>query len=232
VAGARGPGCPRSLLTLCLITDRRRLLAALGWPDESWADALLAQIEGAIAGGIDVVQIREAGLPARELARFARQCLNAVSDSRVRLIINDRLDVALAAHAHGVHLREDGITITDARRLTQRDFVVGRSVHAPATAARARSADYMIAGSVFESASKPGQPASLGLEGLRAVVRAAEECPVWAVGGISAAHAGEVIACGVSGVAAIGAFLPRARTSAVASEVQKRTEAMRFLLTQ
>jgi thiamine-phosphate pyrophosphorylase len=179
-----------------------------------------------------VVQIRETGLPARDLARLARQCVNAASDSRVRFIINDRLDVALATHAHGVHLREDSITIADARRLSHRDFIVGRSVHAPATAARARSADYMIAGSVLESASKPGRPASLGLEGLRAVVRAAEECPVWAVGGISAAHLGEVVACGVSGVAAIGAFLPRARTSAVASEVKKMTETLRFLLTQ
>lgn len=193
---------------------------------------MLAQIEGAIAGGIDVVQIRETGLPARELARFARHCLNAARDSRVRFIINDRLDVALTTRAHGVHLREDSVTIADARRLSHRDFVVGRSVHAPATAARARSADYMIAGSVFESASKAGGPASLGLEGLRAVIRTAEDCPVWAVGGISAAHADEVIACGVSGVAAIGAFLPRARTTAVASEVQKVTETLRFVLTQ
>ena len=73
-----------------------------------------------------------------------------------------RLDVALAAEAHGVHLREDSLAIDDARRLRGRPFLVGRSVHAPATAARARSADYLITGSVFETASKPGRPASLG----------------------------------------------------------------------
>lgn len=188
---------------------------------------LSAQIEGAIAGGIDVVQIREPGLPARDLARFARQCMSAIGRSRVRLVINDRLDVALAVGAHGVHLREDSIAIADARRLVPPRFVVGRSVHEPPPAARARSADYLITGSVFASRSKPGRPASLGLGGLRAMVRAADPCPVWAIGGITAERVRDVADCGASGVAAIGAFLPRPGTTAVASEVKQLTETLR-----
>jgi thiamine-phosphate pyrophosphorylase len=227
-AGARGPGYPRNLLTLCLITDRRRLLAALDLPASAWAEVLLAQLEGAIAGGIDVVQIRESEIPARDLTSLVRRCVAAGAQSRARIIVNDRIDVALSANAHGVHLREDSIAISEARRLSHREFFVGRTVHSSATAARARSADYLITGSVFETESKPGQPASLGLNGLRDVVRAAGDCPVWALGGVHPDRARDLVACGVRGVAAIGAFLPRVRTTAVASEVQKVTEVLRF----
>jgi thiamine-phosphate pyrophosphorylase len=192
---------------------------------------LLAQIEGAVAGGVDCIQIREAGLPAGEYARFVRQCVHALGQSRVQIIVNDRLDLALAAHAHGVHLREESLTIGDARRLAPQHFVVGRSVHTAATAARARNADYLIAGSVFETESKPGQPASLGLDGLRAVVQAAGACPVWALGGITAGRVRDVVACGPSGLAAIGAFLPPGRTTAIAAAVQNVTELQRFSLT-
>ncbi len=207
------------------------MLAVTGLPAHAWADALLAQIEGAAAGGIDVVQVREAEIPIGEYVRFVGRCVAAVGRSGVKVIVNDRLDVALAAGAHGVHLREDSIAINEARAVSPRNFLIGRSVHASTTAARARIADYMIAGSVFETESKPGQPASLGLDGLRAVVNAAGSCPVWALGGVTADRARALLACGVSGVAAIGAFLPQGRTTAIASEVQKFTKLLRFSLT-
>jgi thiamine-phosphate diphosphorylase len=207
------------------------LLAVTGLPAQAWADALLAQIEGAAAGGIDVVQVREAGIPVGEYVRFVRQCVAGVGRSGVKVIVNDRLDVALAAGAHGVHLPEDSVAINEARAVSPRSFLVGRSVHASTTAGRARIADYMIAGSVFETESKPGQPASLGLDGLRAVVNAAGSCPVWAIGGVNADRARELLACGISGVAAIGAFLPHGRTTPIASEAQKFTELLRFSLT-
>lgn len=221
-----GRGCPRSQLTLCLITDRHRLLAAVGLPASGWADALVAQIEGAVAGGVDVVQVRERGLPAGDYVRLVRRALAVAAGTSVRIIVNDRLDVALAAGAHGVHLREVSVAISDVRRLRRKEFLIGRSVHSSTTAARARSADYLITGSVFDTASKPGQ-ASLGLRGLSAVVRAAGGCPVWAVGGVTAGRARELAGCGISGVAAIGAFLP-GRTAAVAAEVEKVTAALRF----
>jgi thiamine-phosphate diphosphorylase len=207
------------------------LLAATGLAANAWADALLAQIEGAAAGGIDVVQVREAGIPVGEYVRFVRRCAAGVSRSGVKVVVNDRLDVALAAGAHGVHLREDSIAINEARAVSPRNFLIGRSVHAATTVARSRIADYMIAGSVFETGSKPGHPASLGLTGLREVVNAAGSCPVWALGGVNADRARELVACGISGVAAIGAFLPQGQTTAIALEAQKLTKLLRFSLT-
>jgi thiamine-phosphate diphosphorylase len=207
------------------------LLAVTGLPAHVWADALLAQIEGAAAGGIDVVQVREAGIPIGEYVRFVRRCVAGVGRSGVRVIVNDRLDVALAAGAHGVHLREDSIAINEARAVSPRNFLIGRSVHASTTAARSRIADYMIAGTVFETESKPGQPATLGLDGLRAVVNAAGSCPVWALGGVTADRARGLVACGVSGLAAISAFLPQGRTTSIAAEAQKFAKLLRFSLT-
>ena len=94
---------------LCLITDRRRLTTALGVPAANWREPLLAQITAALAGGIDVVQVRERDLDDGILAAFARDCVRAARDRTGRVVINDRLDIAVAGGAHGVHLREDGI---------------------------------------------------------------------------------------------------------------------------
>lgn len=197
-------------------------------PASAWADVLLAQIEGAIDGGVDVVQIREPDLAGRDYTRLVRRCLAAAGRSGVRIIVNDRIDIAIAADAHGVHLREDSLGISSARRLSPTNFLVGRTVHAAATAAQTRSADYLITGSVFETESKPGRPASLGLNGLRDVVRAAAGCPVWALGGVSADRARDLVASGVSGVAAIGAFIPPVGTTSLAADVQTMTEMLRF----
>ena len=171
------------------------------------------------------MQIRERGVDATDHVGLVRQC--AALGPAARIIVNDRLDVALAGGAAGVHLREDSIGINAARRLAPENFLVGRSVHSSATAAKAQSADYMIAGSVFETDSKPGQPV-LGLDGLRAVVQAAGDCPVWALGGMTAARSRDVVACGIEGVAAIGAFLPVSPVDDLAATVHELTKVMRF----
>jgi thiamine-phosphate pyrophosphorylase len=226
----RRSDCPRNLLTLCLITDRHRLVAQLEIDPRDWASVAVAQIEGAIAGGVDAVQIREKGLDDRVYIAFIRSCLAAAHNTRCRIFVNDRADLALAASADGVHLREDSITIAAVRRIAPPGFTVGRSIHDATTAVRAQKADYLIAGSVFSTASKPGQAASLGLDGLRAIVQTAGGCPVWAVGGVTAERLPAIVACGVRGVAAIGAFLPERATADVAVAVRKRTEALRFSL--
>ena len=181
-----------------------------------------------MAGGVDVVQIRERDLDARTLATLVRHAISVRAQSATRIVINDRLDVALAVGADGVHLREDSLGIAAARQLVRPKFLIGRSVHASTSAAPARIADYLIAGSVFATPSKAGHPASLGVDGLRQVVRAAGECPVWAVGGLTAERSRAVVESGAKGVAAIGAFLPTAPTRDVAGEVQRLTEGMRF----
>lgn len=212
---------------LCLVTDRKRLLAALGrGAAEVWA-VLLAQIRGAARGGVDVVQIREPDLEAAALADLARQALDAIRHTPTRVVINDRLDVALAAQAHGVHLREDSLPVAAARRLTGSAFLVGRSVHrVPATPVN--GVDYLIAGHVFDTASKPGAATPLGLRGLADIVRAAGDTPVWAIGGVTKARIGPVLAQGARGAAAIGAFMPSGPIADVEAAVQELSKTLRF----
>lgn len=204
-------------------------MARLSIAAERWRAALLAQITGAIAGGVDIVQVREHGIEDREYTSFLRACVALTRGTACRILVNDRIDLALAADAHGVHLREKSVPVAAARRLMHKKLLVGRSVHDPATAVEAITADYMIAGSVFATDSKPGEPATLGLDGLRRIVVAAGRCPVWAIGGITPECLTDVKACGVRGVAAIGAFIPPAATN-VATDVRQLTEALRFSL--
>jgi thiamine-phosphate diphosphorylase len=193
--------------TLCLITDRHRLLRGLGRPAREWRALLMAQIAGAASGGVDVVQVRERDLGGRELMSLLRDAIQ-VAGPHCRVIVNDRLDAAVAAGAGGVHLRERGVPLSDARVLVGPRSYIGCSVHGAGTALQARTADYLIAGSVYATASKPGQTTSLGIDGLSAIVRAAGPCPVWAVGGITPERVVDVVRAGARGVAAIGGFVP------------------------
>lgn len=213
---------------LCLITDRRRLAAAVGKREDDWQTLLLNQIDGAARGGVDVIQIRERDLDARVLAAFVRRCVAAIVGTPVRLVVNDRVDIVMAAGADGVHLREDGIPTLAARNLMGNAGLVGRSVHRCEDAGRAGPVDYLIAGSVFESVSKPGGLRQLGVDGLQAIVDRAAPCPVWAIGGITTDRLPAVSRAGARGIAAIGAFIPSCEASVLATSVQKRTAELRF----
>ena len=131
----------------------------------------------------------------------------AAADTSARVIVNDRLDVALAAGAGGVHLKGESIDTAAVRRIVPAGFLVGRSVHAADEAERAAAdgADYVVVGTVFETASKPGQPPS-GLDLLRETVRRCR-VPVLGIGGMTAARAAAVAATGAAGLAAIGLFM-------------------------
>jgi thiamine-phosphate pyrophosphorylase len=212
---------------LCLITDRARLTAALGAKSGDWPDALAEQVKGAIAGGVDLVQIRERGIEAAMLAGVVRRVVSLARGTRTRVIVNDRLDVALATQADGVHLREDGLPASRARSLAPH-ALIGRSVHSALAALASADADYVLAGSVYETASKPGQPAALGLPGLRAIVQAVGGRRVVAVGGVTVDNVTEVAATGVSGIAAIGAFVPPQQVPDLASAVQMLTKSLRI----
>lgn len=214
--------------TLCLITDRRRLVAAVNDTSTPWSSLLLRQLEGAVLGGIDVVQIREPEVAAGELVRVAKDCMSLVQGTSTRVVVNDRIDVALAARTHGVHLREASLATDLARRLLGEGCTLGRSVHTPEGAAAAQSADYLIAGNVFETESKPGAPPRLGMRGLSAIVLAAGDCPVWAIGGMTEDRVPLVVKCGVRGVAAIGAFIPDVTSGKLTQAVQELTEKVRF----
>jgi len=105
-----------------------------------------------------------------------------------------------------VHLRGDSVSVAAARRLLPPPFLVGRSVHTVQEASAASDADYLIAGTVFPSAAKPGAAELLGLDGLRAIV-SASAVPVLAIGGITPDRIADVLAAGAAGIAAIGLFI-------------------------
>ena len=218
----------RTRTTLCLITDRRQLAAAVGQPSAAGEHLVLSQVTGAIRGGVDVVQIRERDLEGDALAALARRCHAAAAGTAARILVNDRVDVALAAGIDGVHLREDSMPVAAARRLLPRTSLVGRSVHARAGVAAAGPGDYLLAGSVFPTSSKGADTRWLGIDGLRAIVADAGSLPVWAVGGVTPSRIAAVIAAGAAGVAAISAFIPSCPPEEIAMRVQKLTADLRF----
>jgi len=182
-----------------MITDRRRLAGS--------DDALVQRVAAAAAAGVDLVQVRERDMESRDLTQLVIRCVAAVRGTRARILVNDRLDVALTAGAHGVHLRSDSMPASRARVLTPIGFLIGRSVHSLAeaiTASEGGGLDYLLFGTVFATVSKPGQ-APAGVKAL-AEVSAAVRLPVLGVGGISRDTAPELEGTGCAGFAAIGWF--------------------------
>ena len=211
---------------LCLVSDRLRLAESAGRPLADARRLLLAQVRGAIAGGIDLVQIRERDLEAADLARLISDVVALARGSSTRVLVNDRADVAIACGADGVHLRETSIAPQDLRRLSA-TLVVGRSVHSVARLREAGRVDYLMAGTVFPTESKGAPVTMLGRGGLEAMVRAAGEIPVLAIGGISAARVAEVSRAGAAGIAAIGAFIPAVDADDLEIAVKTRVESLR-----
>lgn len=181
---------------LCLITDRRR------WPNEA---ALIESVGAAARAGVHLIQVREHDLEGRALVSLVRRCVAASRGARARVVVNDRLDVALAAGAHGVHLRETSMPAPCVRTVTPPGFLVGRSVHSVAGARQAWAGgglDYLVFGPVWPTTSKPGVSAA-GLVTLADVV-AGTPLPVLALGGIDVSAAAGLARSGSAGMAAIG----------------------------
>lgn len=191
------------------MTDRRRLSGATADLDRA-RRCLLLQAQHAIDARVDVLQIRERDLEASDLARLVTEMVAMARGSRSRVVVNDRLDVALACGADGVHLRADSMPPSAARSIAPAGFVIGRSVHGIEEAIGVASdVDYLIAGTVWASRSKPGGPACpplLGPSGLAAIA-AAVSVPVLAIGGVTLDRIPGVVSCGAAGVAAIGLFM-------------------------
>lgn len=218
------PTRPRAVL--CLVTDRRRLAKTRGRPAAEWRSLVLEQIEGAVAGGVDLVQIRERDLEGGALVALVRDVLKITSHTGTRVVVNDRADVAISAGAHGVHLREGSIRAAAVRRLAA-GLLVGRSVHGRTGVATA-GADYLIAGSVFASGSKDHDRLLLGVDGLADIVHEAATTPVLAIGGVTEATMERVVRAGAAGVAAIGAFIPPGQLDDLSRTVEKTAKNLRF----
>jgi thiamine-phosphate pyrophosphorylase len=203
-------GWPRP--AICLVTDRSRLPPSSPPLEEARAlDPLFERLTLAAEAGIDLIQIREPDASGAALDAFVRRLRERTAATSARLIVNDRLDVALAAGAHGVHLKEESLPTARVRRIVPAGFLVGRSVHGVegASVAAAEGADYLIFGTVFTTGSKPSGHRAAGLEALAAVVGAVS-IPVIAIGGISLNTAASAAASGAAGVAAIGLFFDAA----------------------
>jgi thiamine-phosphate pyrophosphorylase len=180
---------------------------------------LSTQIGHAIDAGVDIVQIREHDLNARDLSSLVRAAVALTRGTRTRVVVNDRVDIALACAADGVHLRADSVPAAAVRKVAPPRFLVGRSVHSVAAAREAGDGvDYLIAGTVWATESKPPNHSLLGLAGLAAIVSAAG-VPVLAVGGVSVERARDLAAAGVAGIAAIGLFLGPSRVGCRATDL-------------
>lgn len=200
---------------LCYVTDRRSL------PLSTSADAnhlLLDNVERTAAAGVDWIQLREKDYSGREWMELVHESLRRVAraGSATRIFVNDRLDVALACGAGGVHLSENGIPVADAcrlrdeylsRRSENREFLVGMSCHsmgAALGAARA-GADCIYFSPIFRTPSKANYGPPQGLERLSQICRAVE-IPVIAIGGITPENAMSCFEAGAAGVAGIRMF--------------------------
>jgi thiamine-phosphate pyrophosphorylase len=189
---------------LYLITDRHRFAPPA--PGEPFGADEWRVLDAAIAAGPGAVQLREKDLDARALCARAERLVARCRASGVKLLVNERADVALAADADGVHLPESGLTVEAARSLVGADRLVGCSVHAAESLAPRTGANFVLFGPVYDTPAKRAFGPPQGLERLAAVVRAST-VPVLAVGGITVERVPEVLRAGAAGVALIGAIL-------------------------
>lgn len=185
---------------------------------------LLGAVAAAADAGACAIHVRDASLTARDLFELT-ESIRGVVRGRARLLVNDRLDVALAAGADGVQLPSRGIPPRAARSVAGGSFLIGVSTHAVEEARRAEAdgADFALFGSVFPTASHPGS-AGQGIEQVAAVARAVR-IPVIAIGGITAERVGAVMHAGAAGVAVISAIFgaddPRVATAALTAALDE-----------
>ncbi|MBI4233568.1 MAG: thiamine phosphate synthase [Chloroflexi bacterium] len=167
---------------------------------------LQEKVSLALAGGVDMVQLREKELPAGALLALA-EGLRAITAGRALFMVNDRVDVALACGADGVQLGEEGLPVAAARHLGGPGLLFGRSVHSVEGAVRAEAegADFLVLGAIFRTSSHPGAPTA-GV-GLIRQVRQRVRLPLLGIGGITEGNVGQVMEAGADGAAVISALL-------------------------
>ena len=176
------------------------------------------QVQRLGLGGASLVQLREKKMAPKEFYEQAKAAVEFAAQGGVQLIINDRVDVALAVGAAGVHLGQDDLSPEAARKLLGTEAIVGYSTHNVDQAIEASKLpiDYLAIGPIFATATKSDTAPVLGLDGLRAVRQAIGRFPLVAIGGITLTNARAVIDAGADSVAVISALLahPRGITEA------------------
>lgn len=162
-----------------------------------------------LAGGARLIQLRDKEASAKEMLDATRECLALTQAAGATLIVNDRVDVAMATDADGVHLGQEDLTVEEARALLGPDKIIGISTHslAQVEAALTTSANYIAIGPIFTTTTKTNPDPVVGLELLRQA-RQRTSLPLVAIGGITLATAPEVLATGADSVAVISALYP------------------------
>lgn len=182
-------------------------------------------VEEVVAAGAGAVQLRDKEAPPRELLRLARRLRAVTARHGALLIVNDRLDIALAAEADGVHLGPGDVPVAAARRVVPDGFLLGHSTDDPRAArqAEADGADYLGCGTVFPTTTKADAGAVIGVGGLAAVARSVS-IPVLAIGGVTADRASQLGGSGAGGVAAISAVMAADRPADATRRLREAVE--------
>lgn len=163
---------------------------------------MLEYVNRALASGVEMIQLREKHLGARDLLELARTVVRMADGSSCRVVVNTRVDVSLAAGADGVHLPAGSIAPDTWRSIVPPKFLIGVSCHTVAEVREVRGADFVVFGPVFET---PGKGGPVGISLLAEAARACT-VPVYALGGINEHNAAECLRAGAAGVAGIGWF--------------------------
>jgi thiamine-phosphate pyrophosphorylase len=190
----------KSALKLYLITDRRFLRG------RSLNDA----VEAAILGGVTIVQVREKDISSRQFYEITRSVKQVTDYYNIPLIINDRIDIAQAVDAAGVHLGQSDLHMLDARKILGQGKIIGISAGNASEAAEAErnGADYVGIGAVYPTGSKSDADEPIGLGGLRNVVSSIT-IPSVAIGGINSGNVRDILGTGVNGISVISAILDK-----------------------
>lgn len=201
---------------ICVVTRAR------GAAGSGERRVLLSRLRQMAQAGASMIQVRERHLDDRSLLRFLEELLDAAAGTDCKVLVNERTDIALAAHADGVHLKSDSVAVEEVRRLSPSGLLVGRSVHSDAEAVAVEHAggcDYLFFGTVFPSSSKPDDHPVAGLAALRRVCGRVS-LPVVAIGGINPARALDAAHAGAAGVAAISLFAEAGDPAALVSALR------------
>jgi thiamine-phosphate pyrophosphorylase len=201
--------------SLYLITDRQ----------QTGGRPLAEVVRRALEGGVRAVQLREKDLSSAALYRIAAELRSITSDFDARFIINDRLDIALAVGADGVHIGVNSLPVSAVRRLLGQDKIIGYSAHGIDEALRAQAdgADFVTFGPLYPTPSKAAYGEPCGVKKL-AEAASALDIPVIALGGISPVNISEALSADVQGVAVISAIMASADPRGAAASLLKKIE--------
>ncbi len=179
-------------------------------------------IEAAIEGGVSIVQLREKQLDTRPFYERASRLEEITNAAGIPLIINDRIDIALAIDADGVHIGQSDMPLNTARKLLGNDFIIGVSVSSSEEAKLAENggADYIAISPIWATPTKTDTPRAVGIEGCGEIVEAVD-LPCIGIGGIKASNAGEVIRSGCEGVAVVSSIMSCASPKDNAIQLRK-----------